>query len=279
MPTISIITINLNNKMGLEKTIQSVINQTYKDFEYIIIDGGSTDGSSDLIKNYENEINYWISERDDGIYEAMNKGMKHANGEYCLFLNSGDYLYDKYVFANVFLSNPCKDIVYGNIIIDFGETQEIRLSPEKITLNHLFRDTLWHPVSFIKRKLFDIVGYYDTSFSIAGDYDFFFKAFVIYNCSQQHINNIISVFNTQGISSKHDFADLVRKERNLTQINNLDSKVIDLYNELNTQIQELKQANILQQSSYNKLLNSKTYILVNLLKKNLLNPILFLFKR
>ena len=276
---LSIITINLNNKPGLEKTIQSVINQTYKDFEYIIIDGGSTDGSSDLIENNEKDLNYWISEKDDGIYAAMNKGIKQANGEYCLFLNSGDCLYDKNVLANVFLSNPCKDIVYGNIILDYGETQEIRLSPGRITLNHLFSNTLWHPVSFIKRKLFDIVGYYDTSFLIVGDYDFFWKAFITYNCSQQHINNIISVFNTQGISSKQEFADLVRNERNLTQINNLDSKVIDLYNELNNQIQELKQENIKLQLSYNKILNSKTYVLVNQLKKALLNPILFLIKR
>ena len=279
MPKLSIITVNLNNAVGLEKTIKSVINQTYKDFEFIIIDGGSTDGSSDLIKNYEKEINYWISEKDDGIYAAMNEGIKQANGEYCLFLNSGDYLFDKYVFTNVFLLNPCKDIVYGNMIIDSGDTQQMGLSPERITLNHLLKDTLWHPVSFIKRQLFDKVGYYDTSYLISGDYDFFLKAFIKYNCSQQHINIVISVFNLQGISSKHDFADLVRNERNLTQINNLDSKVIDLYNELNNQIQDLKQASILLQSSYNKLLNSKTYKLVNLLKKNLLNPIFSVFKK
>lgn len=279
MPKLSIITVNLNNAEGLRLTLRSVLDQTFKDLEYIIIDGASSDRSIDIIKEYSDNLNYWSNESDTGIYDAMNKGLKQATGEYCLFLNSGDYLYDKNVLTNVFLLNPCKDIVYGNIIIDFGTTQEIRLSPERITLNHLFNDTLWHPVSFIKRKLFDIVGYYDTSFQIVGDYNFFWKAFIKHNCSQEHINIIISVFNTQGISSRPEYADLVRNERDLTQINIIDSKVIDLYNELNKQIQDLKQANILLQSSYNKIANSKTFKLKHLIKKNIIKPLFFLYKR
>lgn len=278
-PKLSVITINLNNKAGLEKTIKSVLDQTFNDFEYIIIDGASSDESINIINEYADGITYWSSQSDTGIYDAMNKGLKQASGEYCLFLNSGDYLYDKNVFANVFLSNPFNDIIYGDIVIDSGETQEIRLSPERITLKHLLNDTLWHPVSFIKRKLFEKVGYYNTAFIIAGDYDFFLKAFIIHNCSQQHINALISVFNMQGISSKHDFANLVINERKISQVNNIDPKIIDLYNELNTQIQELKQENILLQLSYNKILNSKTFTIVNLIKKKFLKPILFLYKR
>ena len=87
---LSVITINFNNRDGLRKTIESVVNQTYNDFEYIIIDGGSTDGSVDVIKEYADRIDYWVSEPDKGIYNAMNKGIDVAKGEYCIFMNSGD---------------------------------------------------------------------------------------------------------------------------------------------------------------------------------------------
>ena len=100
---LSIITINLNNASGLEKTIQSVINQTYKDFEFIVIDGASTDGSVEVIKKYSSGINYWVSESDTGIYNAMNKGIRKAQGEYCLFLNSADYLFSPNLISAVYL--------------------------------------------------------------------------------------------------------------------------------------------------------------------------------
>ena len=93
MKKLSIITINLNNYLGLEKTIKSVICQTFDNYEFIIIDGGSKDLSIDIIKRYENKVTFWISESDSGIYNAMNKGIRFAKGEFCLFLNSGDYLY------------------------------------------------------------------------------------------------------------------------------------------------------------------------------------------
>ena len=83
----SIITINFNNCDGLRRTIESVVNQTNDNYEYIVIDGGSTDGSVDVIQKYSDRISYWVSEKDDGIYNAMNKGVRHAHGDYCLFLN------------------------------------------------------------------------------------------------------------------------------------------------------------------------------------------------
>ncbi len=90
---LSIITVNLNNKDGLQKTIDSVISQTFKDFEWIVIDGGSTDGSKELIEKYSDYISYWVSEPDKGIYNAMNKGIKVAKGDYLEFLNSGDIFF------------------------------------------------------------------------------------------------------------------------------------------------------------------------------------------
>src|SRR5512145_3080868 len=92
---ISIITVNLNNSIGLERTISSVVNQNFCDFEYIIIDGARTEGRLNVIKRYNERLKFWISEPDKGIYDAMNKGLLKATGDYLLFLNSGDFLYDK----------------------------------------------------------------------------------------------------------------------------------------------------------------------------------------
>ena len=102
MPQLSIITINYNNLAGLQKTFESVFNQTFQDFEYIVIDGGSTDGSKELIEQYHDKIDYWVSEPDSGIYNAMNKGIVRANGEYLQFLNSGDSLLGENILKNVF---------------------------------------------------------------------------------------------------------------------------------------------------------------------------------
>lgn len=109
----SIITVNYNNCDGLNKTILSVINQNYKDYEFIVIDGGSTDGSVDIIKLHESYITYWISEKDDGIYQAMNKGIRQAKGEYLNFMNSGDTFFDADVLNNVEKELSNYDIVIG----------------------------------------------------------------------------------------------------------------------------------------------------------------------
>ena len=101
MAKYSIITINYNNADGLRRTIESVVSQTFDDYEYVIIDGGSTDGSVDVIKEYENKISYWVSEKDGGIYNAMNKGVKASNGEYLIFMNSGDVFYRDKVLEDI----------------------------------------------------------------------------------------------------------------------------------------------------------------------------------
>ncbi len=278
MINLSIITINLNNKTGLERTMQSVFNQSYTDFEYIIIDGCSTDGSIDVLNGYEEKITYWVAEKDNGIYNAMNKGIVKAKGEYCLFLNSGDYLYDNYVLENIFIGNPTEDILYGNVLIDFEKYQTLKILPQKITLFFLFKDTICHQVAFISKKLFDKIALYQESFQIASDYDFFLKAFIQHNCSSKYYDLTISVYNTNGISSKYEFAELIKKERNLIQTTNLDSKVIDLYNELtnemnrelnNKDIQLLNYENTInrQVDLINKIYKSYSYKVGNILIK------------
>ena len=145
MYKLSIITINKNNAIGLEKTIQSVINQTYFDkIEYIVIDGLSTDGSSITIEKYKNYFSYWISEKDNGIYDAMNKGTNVAIGEYLLFLNSGDALYHNKIIEEIYPKLNTYDIVYGGVEYD-GEKHSIRIPPERLDfLSFSKRQSVFH---------------------------------------------------------------------------------------------------------------------------------------
>jgi glycosyltransferase involved in cell wall biosynthesis len=193
---LSIITINYNNRDGLRKTIESVVSQTYRDFEYVIIDGGSTDGSVEVIKEYADRIDYWVSERDKGIYNAMNKGAFAAHSEYLLFLNSGDALCEKNVLTVVFTHSFTADVVCGNIINDRGGSME---APEEVTMEYFLLGCLPHPSSFVKRLLFDVHPY-DERFKIAGDWEFFMYHLIVENVTYQHININVTLFDTTGIS-------------------------------------------------------------------------------
>ena len=198
---LSIITVNLNNKYGLQKTIDSVISQTYRDFEWIIIDGGSTDGSKELIDKYSNYISYWVSEPDKGIYNAMNKGIKQAHGEYLQFLNSGDIYFEDNTLKQVvkFLIN--EDIVYGYAVIKNNNTKKrVNIRHEIISCYDLTRNTINHQCAFIKKKLFDIFGLYDENYKIVSDWKFFFDVIAIQKCSTKHINLDIIIYDTTGIS-------------------------------------------------------------------------------
>jgi glycosyltransferase involved in cell wall biosynthesis len=225
---LSVITINRNNADGLDKTIQSVINQSFKDFEYIVIDCNSTDNSLDVIKKYDNKINYWISETDTGIYNAMNKGIAKSNGNYLLFLNSGDYLVNKDVLKSVFEHQQTADIIYGNMQIDWGNGKITSgKMPDKITFKQMYLDTLCHPVSFIKKTLFDKYGLYNETYKIVADYDFFFKVIIIHNASTYHVNVDIAMYNLTGLSSLDSNKALEQAERKKVIESYLPQSIID----------------------------------------------------
>lgn len=225
---LSIITINRNNANGLDKTIQSVINQSYEDFEYIVIDGNSTDHSIDIIKKYNSNINYWVSETDKGIYNAMNKGIAKANGNYVLFLNSGDYLVNSDVLKSVFEKQQTADIIYGNMQIDWGNGKiSSGKMPDKITFKQMYIDTLWHPVSFIKKTLFDKYGLYNETYKVVADYDFFFKVIIINNVTTYHINVDIAMYNLNGLSSLPENKALEQAERRKVIESYLPQSIID----------------------------------------------------
>ncbi|OOC46917.1 hypothetical protein XO09_04250 [Thermosipho sp. 1223] len=201
MPLISIITVVLNDPHGLEKTIKSVINQDYPNIEYIIIDGGSSDETIKILKKYENKIDLWISEKDNGIYDAMNKGIKLANGEWINFMNAGDVFYDFGVLSKIFKEKDFSkwDIVYGNAILVGGEKTRPRISTSNIT--EIKRKMLFnHQASFVKGFIYKEI-LFDTSFKYAADYDFFLKCYLS-NFKFLHINRFIAVYDLNGISSK-----------------------------------------------------------------------------
>lgn len=210
---VSILTINLNNKAGLDRTMQSVFAQNYSDYEYIVVDGGSTDGSKELIEAQRSKIACWISEKDKGIYNAMNKAIKLAKGEYCFFLNSGDYFIGNEVLSAVFNQNIQSDIISGNVLKlrDSGKWNQVK-SHEQVNLLNLLKHSLPHQASFIKRNLFNSIGYYTEEYRIISDWEFFLKALVINKSSYTHIEIDIAYFLLDGISSQKSSVELARKE-------------------------------------------------------------------
>lgn len=204
----SIITINYNNKDGLRKTIESVIHQTFRDFEYIIIDGGSTDGSTEVLKEFDKEITYWVSEPDKGVYNAMNKGILQSKGDYLNFMNSGDSFFDNDVLKNT-LPYLTADIVYGRLLYYNLKERSVYLKNTPNML-HFYENTLNHQSSFISRILFTN-SLYDEKYRIVSDWKFFMEKIVFENCSFTTMPIIVGYFEGGGISDTE--RDLDAKER------------------------------------------------------------------
>jgi glycosyltransferase involved in cell wall biosynthesis len=212
MAKVSIITINLNNINGLEKTIASVLTQTFKNIEFIIIDGGSADGSIEFIEKNVCQIAYWLSEPDKGIYHAMNKGIINATGDYCFFLNSGDYFADNEVLERIFDKNPSEDILFGNLYVTKnGKMVEKAYGKVKLTFSDVYAHTIKHQAAFVKRDLFFKFGQYNENRKIIADWEFFIKTIGLGNVSYKYINAFIAYFNNDGISNNCD--NLVNIER------------------------------------------------------------------
>lgn len=212
MKKFSIITINYNNCAGLRKTIESVVNQTCKDFEYIIIDGGSTDGSVEVIQEYADRIDYWVSEPDKGIYNAMNKGILKANGEYLNFMNSGDCFYGKDTLCGI-SSKLGADIIWGRVCFigtKDNNYEELSLSIPRVSMYALYTNTLPHQGTFIRTSLFQN-HLYDESLKIVSDWKFFLEAVILKGCSTYPSNMVIARCENRGVSSD---AHLLIEEKN-----------------------------------------------------------------
>ena len=210
----SVITINYNNRLGLKQTIESVICQSNKDFEFIIIDGGSTDGSVDIIKEYSNSITYWVSEKDYGIYYAMNKGVAQAHGNYCIFMNSGDCFHSPDIldaFKEYEEDIICGKIIKGNTTIPCGHNKS------SITLVDLMRGSLPHQAMFIRKEL--MVKYpYDENYKILSDWKFCIQTLIFDNCSFRNSDIIVADYDISGISSNSNGQLPIEREQILKEM-------------------------------------------------------------
>lgn len=257
---ISVITISYNNRQGLERTLKSVASQSFSDFEYIVIDGGSQDGSKELLERYSDKITYWVSEPDKGIYNAMNKGIAATKGEYLIFINSGDHFYsdDSLTDAEQHLSG--EDIIYGNLEVISAEQTYIKDYPSEMSLFYFYYESLPHPSSFIRKDAFEKYGFYDESLKIVADWKWFLITICSYSATFRHIDETVSTFYLDGISSNTQSQHKINNERGRTF-----SDHFPLVKDNLQKLLALENENRLLQNTEKKFNHLKKYRLVKLL--------------
>lgn len=198
---VSIITINWNNAAGLQKTIESVVPQLTDEIEYIVVEGQSTDGSPEIVEKYLDNIDCYISDSKSGIYADMNKGLAKATGEYCLFLNSGDWLVDN-ILPSVIASCSGEDIIYFNTYLSYDALRIEKLYySDHLTMNAFFKRTIGHQSTLIARRLFDQYGMYTETYTVHSDYEFWIKSIVLGNALCKYQDIFISYYDMSGTSS------------------------------------------------------------------------------
>lgn len=238
MMKLSVITINRNNAEGLERTLSSVLNQTYGKFEHIIIDGASIDDSIKIIESYVRDVSCmkydvsWVSEPDTGIYDAMNRGVRKAHGDYVLMLNSGDYLVNDHVLERIVPELDGTDIIQGNIIkVGVGEERlERGYGKSDISFIDVMKNHFLHQASFCRRELFDKYGYFDDSYRINGDTVFYAKCLGFGNASFKYVDQNIAYFDTEGISADPEGKWVaLRREEDARYENMFSQRMWDLF--------------------------------------------------
>lgn len=199
---ITVITVNYNDAEGLKKTIRSVIGQGFDDMEHIVVDGGSSDGSVDVIKRYEKHISAWVSERDKGIYNAMNKGVGMAHGDYVNFMNSGDVYYSSDVL-NTVVPQLTAEIVCGRHVMEGENYIKGGYANSDVTMTDLFTDALNHQSCFISRALLEAHPYRE-DYRIVSDWIFTIETVIKQNVSLRLIDTVIALYDNRGISNTQE---------------------------------------------------------------------------
>ena len=243
---LSLVTINRNNAAGLEKTLQSVVSQTFKDFEYIIVDGASSDGSVEVIKKYEPQFLHlkWVSEPDSGIYNAMNKGIRMASGNYIQILNSADCLAapdvtERMLAALEKAGQP--SVLYGNMVKCFPDGKKVvdqSFAGQEITMRGMFSGTLNHDPAYIRRDLFEKYGYYDETLKIVSDWKWYLQAIVFGTEKPQYVDIDVTLFDMMGISETN--LDLSKTERKKVLETMLPKAILADYEQYNFPIDQIE---------------------------------------
>jgi glycosyltransferase involved in cell wall biosynthesis len=203
MPSkISVITVVFNAAKTFETTIKSVLAQTNKNHELIIVDGGSTDGTLEIFKNKNADRLLWISEPDKGIYDAMNKGIQKASGEWIIFLGADDKFYNQYVLENIFSTSTHDEIdfIYGNVKSEAYKG----LYDGVFDYEKLLRKNISHQSIFYRKSIFDKIGTYNLNYKTHADWDFNLRCFENKELQIKYVDNIIAEFGKGGLSSQHD---------------------------------------------------------------------------
>jgi glycosyltransferase involved in cell wall biosynthesis len=199
-PLVSIITVVLNGQKHIEQTIKSVLEQTYPNIEYLVMDGGSTDGTLDILKKYNDKIALWQSEPDKGIYFAMNKGIALAKGSLIGILNADDFYLPDAIMKIVENDHVQKaDIYYGDMLLitENSSAPEIRMKPDILQMDE--KPSIFHPTCFVKREVYEKAGLFDTQFKISSDYEFLLRC-IRKNFKFFYVPEAITTFRSGGIS-------------------------------------------------------------------------------
>lgn len=245
--TISIITINRNNVAGLQKTLRSVLAQTDKDFEFVIVDGASTDGSVEVIQHFAEKFGTrvkWISERDNGIYNAMNKGIRMAPGEYVQFLNSGDCLASDDVterMLNELETNGYPSIQYGNMLKAMPDGKVLKdrcFAGQDISFLGFYIGTLNHSPAYIRKDLFDKYGSYDESLKIVSDWKWYLQAIIFGGEKPVYTDIDVTLFDMNGISETNKALDKEERKKVLEEL--IRPAILSDYDQWSFPIQQMK---------------------------------------
>jgi glycosyltransferase involved in cell wall biosynthesis len=200
-PLVSIVTVVFNGARHIEETIQAVAGQTYSPIEHIVVDGASTDGTVDILRRYDESIALWVSEPDSGVYDAMNKGIDLVDDpeSYILFANADDHLYSSEAVERAITGSNGEDLVYGRMVLSDEGVSAV--TGRQVDLDDLAFQTLCHPATFVKKKVFDRVGKFDTSYVVAADYDHIVRCFAA-PVSTRFVVVIVSRMRMGGLSDE-----------------------------------------------------------------------------
>lgn len=222
---ISVITVCYNAKATIERTLQSVTQQSYPNKEFVVIDGGSTDGTLEILKKYADQIDVLVSEPDKGIYDAMNKGIAKASGDYLIFINADDYFYDEFALERV-AQAPHADFIFGDQYDEEDGSRELAQNLDALDVYHMFRGYFAHQSILAKRELFQKYGNFDLSYKICADWDWILRC-LVNGATTTRVGTPIAVFTVGGASGIAGKKGLLSRERKRLIKKNLGSLPVE----------------------------------------------------